>query len=440
MAPKTFKIVTLGCKVNQYESGYLEESLLGAGWSQVSKQERADLTVINTCIVTQRASYQSRQAIRKVIRENPGGTVAAVGCYSQVFPQELARIPGLHLVLGNTVKGKLADIVSNMEASADPLVRSDEYESKMPFELLPVKRFSGRTRGFLKIQDGCRSFCSYCIVPSARGPLRSLESSKVLSMLESLAAKGYREVVLTGINLGKYGHERGEPSGLQDLLRLIGKAALPLRIRLSSIEPGEIDESLLEMVASEDWICRHLHIPFQSGDDRILRKMNRPYRGRQFANLIEEIHKKVPLVAIGVDVMAGFPGEDDRAFGNSKALIADLPISYLHVFPFSPREGTAAAKFADQVNAQIIKGRAAELRSLGHEKRIRFYESCLGREFLVLVVDRDLEEKDMLKGLSDNYLPVSFPYPRVIRNAMIPVRPEKLTRKGVLGRATGPPS
>ena len=431
---KLFKIVTLGCKVNQYESAYMEESLIGAGWRPVSEDEKADISIINTCIVTKRASYQSRQAIRKAMRENPSSKTVAVGCYAQVFPEELSRISGLDMIVGNTKKDQLPEILLNGKYSERPCLIAEDFRSDMPFQFLPIRGFSNRTRAFLKIQDGCQSFCSYCIVPWARGHLRSLEPTQVIFMLKTLSLEGYREVVLTGIHLGRYGVDLNPSLDLKSLIDLIGREGLPIRIRLSSLEPNEIDEELIDSMASKKWLCRHFHIPLQSGDDGILKKMNRGYRAAEFAGLIERIHHRIPLAAVGIDIMAGFPGEDNRAYNNSYSLIDDLPVSYLHVFPFSPREGTPAADFDNKVNEKVIKDRARALRDLGKEKRQAFYRSCLGKNFSVLTEGWQSEEKMMIKGLSDNYLKVIFHSPRLIKNRMVSVRIKDLNHQGVSGR------
>ena len=431
--PRSFKIITLGCKVNQYESAYLKDSLLKAGWYEASKHEKADITLINTCIVTRKASYQSRQALRKAIRENPAGMTAAIGCYGQVFPDELSKIPGLNLITGNTVKGQLPDILINRLHDGQQHLISEGFNSDETFEALPLKGFLNRTRAFLKIQDGCRSFCSYCIVPFARGPVRSLYPAKVLSMLKSLSNEGFKEVVLTGIHLGMYGTDLDHDMDLKVLLTLIKREGLPMRIRLSSLEPTEINRDLIDMMASEEWLCRHFHVPLQSGDDRILKRMNRDYTAREFARLVERIHEKIPLAAIGLDTMAGFPGEDDRAHQHTCSLIHELPVSYLHVFPFSPRKGTAAAGFSDQVNQSVIKERAAELRTLGEKKREAFYRSCLGKEFLVLAEGWHSERGKMIKGLSDNYLRVIFPSPEFIKNSLMQIRMESLGKNVIIG-------
>ena len=436
MRKHSFKIITLGCKVNQYESAGMRETLLNEGLLEAGGHEKADITLVNTCIVTQRASTQSRQAVRRAIRENPSGRTAAVGCYAQVYPEELTKIEGLDLVIDNQSKGKLPGLLNGHQGRATGQV-SEPFPSEDVSEFQPIKRFLDRTRAFLKIQDGCQSFCTYCIVPFARGPLRSLAPSRVIQSLGSLSEEGYREVVLTGIHLGKYGVDLKQGMSLIGLLKDMGKSDLPLRIRLSSIEPNEIDREMIDMVASEDRLCRHFHIPLQSGDDQILKRMNRPYRAGEFRELVKSIHERIPLVAIGVDVMVGFPGENEGAFNNTYELIRDLPVSYLHVFPFSPRKGTAAADFPGQIDQRVIKERAGRLRRLGQEKREAFYRSCLGETFSVLAQGWESEEKKLFKGLSDNYLPTCFPSPGPMVNVLLPVLMERNTEQGIMGKPIG---
>jgi threonylcarbamoyladenosine tRNA methylthiotransferase MtaB len=432
---KLFKIITLGCKVNQYESAYLKDALARAGWHQAVNGERADVSVVNTCIVTQKAGHQSRQEIRKAIRGNPKGTVAAIGCYAQVFPDELRQIEGIGLIADNTVKGKIPELLLTLADSRQQMTALNDFKPGMSFDFLQIKSFSDRTRAYLKIQDGCQSFCSYCIVAFARGPYRSLAPKKVLPMIESLTDQGYKEIVLTGIHLGKYGVDLEGEMDLKKLLHAIGKEGFPVRLRLSSLEPNEIDTGLMEMVAAEPWLCRHFHIPLQSGDDGILRRMNRHYTTREFSDLIESIHDRIPLAAIGVDVMAGFPGEDIVAHENTCALIKDLSVSYLHVFPFSRRPGTAAASFDGQIDPGVIKERAEKLRDIGLKKRPSFYHDCLGKEFQVLSERWHSKERKIMKGLSDNYLPVLFPSSKDSRNQIIPVHMEGVENNMVIGSA-----
>jgi threonylcarbamoyladenosine tRNA methylthiotransferase MtaB len=428
-----FKIITFGCKVNQYESAYIRESLIRGGWKEAGSEERPDVVIVNTCMVTHEAQSQSRQSIHRAARENPEARIVAGGCYAEVIPEELSRMKGVDLIAGNRLKGRLPTILLGEESGALSISNGCFPSKGTPFEHLAVQEFGNKTRAFLKIQDGCESYCSYCIVPYARGSLRSLVPSEAIRALKSLSEKGYKEAVLTGIHLGKYGVDLSPASGLKVLLRMIAREKLPLRIRLSSIEPNEVDMELIEMISDEEWLCNHFHIPLQSGDDAILQRMNRKYGASEFANLIGRIHEAIPLAAIGVDVMVGFPGEDENAYGNTTALIRDLPISYLHVFPFSPRKGTPAEGFTGRVDPAFIKERAAKLRAIGKAKRTAFYGSCIGKEFRVLVEGMHPEMKGMAKGLTDNYLPLFFPCSECSENTLVRVRADGIAAGGVIG-------
>jgi threonylcarbamoyladenosine tRNA methylthiotransferase MtaB len=356
-----------------------------------------------------------------------------VGCYGQVFPEELADIEGVDLIAGNREKGSLADLVLNKTRQNLPLILREDFETSPPFEHLPIKSFAGRTRAFLKIQDGCESFCSYCIVPLARGPLRSLEPHKVIEILSEMERNGHKEVVLTGIHLGKYGTDLGTDMNLHRLLVEISRNRSQMRVRLSSLEPTEIGRDLIEFMGGHDWVCRHFHISLQSGDDTVLKRMNRHYTAEKFTNLIEDIHRHVPRVSIGVDVLVGFPGEAERAFYTTLTLLRDLPIGYLHVFPYSKREGTAAAHFPDQLNPKIITERAALLRSLDREKRSRFREALLGQSFQVLAEGWVPGRANIIRGLSDNYVRFSFPSLRPVSNDFVRVRAVGVNDQGMMG-------
>ena len=434
---RSFKIITLGCKVNQYESAYLAETLVREGWREAWGRGSADAVIVNTCVVTQRAAHQSRQALRKAVRENPHGLVAAVGCYPQVFPEVISKIPGVGVIAGNVGKGNVSALLHRAADSGAKLRATPPFTPGMAFETMPIRSYAGRTRAFLKIQDGCQSFCTYCIVPFARGPSRSLPASEVLHGLQVLCEGGYREVVLTGVHLGNYGLDLPGTVNLRRLLRDIGQERFPIRIRLSSLEPNEIRRDLVEMVGAESWLCPHFHIPLQSGDDRILNRMNRAYTRDAFAKLIGDIQEIIPEAAIGVDVMAGFPGEEATAHKNTCSLVSDLPISYLHVFPYSARPGTAAATFADPVDPHTIKQRAAELRTLGQRKRDLFYRSCLNRSLGVLVENWSSEEDLLARGTSENYVPVLFRSSRNREGEIVTVRAAAVQRGRILGSVLG---
>ncbi len=424
-----FKIITLGCKVNQCESAYLYERLLRDGWHKAEKNGSADLVIINTCIVTQKASHQSRQEIRRAIRENPGAKLVVTGCYAQVYPEELSKIEGIDIIAGNKAKEKIPELIKDLPLSSSRMVCVQRFHEKEPFDVLPASQFLGRSRAFLKIQDGCESFCSYCIIPYARGPYRSMGIKDVLVSMEHLMNKGYREVVLTGIHLGKYGIDID--TSLNALLKEIGKQKYPVRIRISSIEPNEVSEELLELIAQEDWICKHLHIPLQSGDNRILRNMRRRYTREDFYKLIIDIYKRIPFIAIGTDVMVGFPGETLMAHNNTMSLIKGLPVSYLHVFPYSDRPKSAAFYFKGKIPPSAIKERAKEMRELGKTKRMEFLKRCKGKTFTAIVESK--KEDGSFKGLTDNYIKIISSCHKARKKEPIKIKIEGIKEDFALG-------
>jgi threonylcarbamoyladenosine tRNA methylthiotransferase MtaB len=436
----SFKIVTLGCRVNQYESAYIEERLLKAGWGRAGSAAPGDVVVINTCTVTQAAAHQSRQEVRKAVRQNPGAFVVVTGCHVQVHAEEMTSIAGVGMVYGNHAKGQLPDrVLEAIKLREEAIPLREVITIPSAIDPMSLSTFSERARAHLKIQDGCQSFCSYCIVPFARGPCRSLSPRDVMGALRGLAERGYGEVVLTGIHLGKYGADLGESTDLYRLLTMVREEKLPLRIRLSSLEPTEIHEDLIDLVAAEPWLCRHFHIPLQSGDRGILRAMNRHYAPDDFARLVSRIKEKIPMAGIGADVMAGFPGEDERAFENTFSLIRDLPVSYLHVFPFSRRKGTAACELDHQIPPHVIKSRAARLRALGSEKRAAFYGSCVGHTFMVVSEGWRSEEKGLDRGMTDNYVPVRFPSSQTKEGEFVAIKVEQASRDGVTGTCLNVP-
>jgi threonylcarbamoyladenosine tRNA methylthiotransferase MtaB len=429
-----FKIITLGCKVNQYESAFIEESLINKGCLMAEKDKKADIVIINGCIVTAAASYQTRQAIRRAVRENAQAIVAVIGCYAQVFPKELSAISGVDLIVGNKGKRFLPDLLLKAVHHNPPLILKEDFEKSESFEEIPVKGFSNRTRAFLKIQDGCQSFCTYCIVPMARGPLRSLKPDSVIKIVKELEKNDYKEVVLTGIHLGKYGTDFNNSMNLTRLLIEIGKNTSGIRIRLSSLKPTEITTELIELMAGKNGLCRHFHISLQSGDDYVLKRMNRHYTASMFIKIIDDIHRLIPDISIGVDVLAGFPGEDQRSFNTTFDLIKDLPVSYLHVFPYSIREGTIAAQFSDHLDHKKIKERAFLLRELDKEKRRIFRDSLLGKIFSVLAEGWSPGDRNLIWGLSDNYVRFYFPSEGLIKNSIVKVKAEGVTEEGIIAK------
>jgi threonylcarbamoyladenosine tRNA methylthiotransferase MtaB len=435
---KTVTIATLGCKVNQFESEALTESLEKEGYRIVPLGEKADITIINTCTVTHRADFQSRQMVRRAYRSSSSTLLIVTGCYAQIDPERLSKIEGVKYLLGNQEKKNIPSFLSLMERGELPKIQVDDIRKEILFADTPLHSFHHHTRAFLKVQDGCDARCSYCIVPNARGRSRSLAPEGVLDHLKELKQKGYKEAVLTGIHLGAYGFDLGSAVSLEDLLGRVEKEETPLRIRLSSIEPRDFSPGLIALLSRSRKICPHLHIPIQSGDDEILKKMNRNYDRRFLSDLVRDLHGRIPNLSIGADMMVGFPGETAERFQNSFDLISSLSLAYLHVFPFSRREGTPAAQFPDRVGEEEIKNRAERLRALGKEKRQTFYRRFVNQELSVLVEGRRGKERG-LRGLSRNYVPVFLrdndDTERANRiNEEINVVVTELTEKGVMGR------
>jgi threonylcarbamoyladenosine tRNA methylthiotransferase MtaB len=392
--------------VNQFESEALIDALEQREYTVVPFEEGADIAIINTCTVTHRADFQSRQMVRRASRSNPNSLVIVTGCYPQVEADTLLKMKGTHYLLGNGEKSRIPDYLPSMQEGKFPRVHVGDIQKERLFSETPLHSFHRHTRAFLKIQDGCNAHCSYCIVPHARGRSRSLPPERVAENLRILRARGFKEVVLTGIHLGAYGFDLNPPFPLEGLLRQLEKEETPDRIRLSSIEPRDFSPELISVLGQSHKTCPHLHIPIQSGDDDLLKKMNRDYDRCFLSDLVRELHLRISKISIGADVIVGFPGETEEKFRHTYELVESLPFSYLHVFPFSKRKGTPAFEFPQGANEKEIKRRAEAMRGLGREKRQAFYRQFLNQELSVLVEDRKEKETGRGKGFSRNYIPV----------------------------------
>ncbi len=397
-------IATLGCKVNHYESAGIEEKIRWGGFSIVPFRSEADIYIVNTCTVTGKTDYQSRQLIRRANRTNPSASIFVTGCYAQIAPETLAALPGVKMVVGTGQKAAIPDLLLN-GVGDKTIISVGNVDEERFLSCLSVADFHGQTRAYLKIQDGCNAYCSYCIIPYARGRARSLPEDRVIEEIRSLCRSGYREIILTGIHLGIYGQELSPQTTLTGLLRRIEQETKVERLRISSIEPMEITDEITELIRKSEVVCRHLHIPLQSGDDRILRAMNRNYDSCQFEKRIETIVGAIPDIGIGVDIIAGFPGEGEREFENTRAFIEQLPIQYLHVFPYSRRPGTAAFSLPGHVPENIKRERAHILRKTGREKRVLFNSHFIEKRLSVLVEGKRDRGSGLMKGFSDNYIP-----------------------------------
>ena len=394
-------IVTLGCKVNQCESEAVAGAMEQEGWEVVPFGPDADCVIVNTCVVTARAQADSRRWICRARRAMPRGLLLVTGCFPQIDPQGVAAL-GADGVVGNQEKGCIAGIVEVLRRGKGPVIEVGDIAQAGQLSDLQGNCFCRHTRAFLKIQDGCNAGCSYCIVPLARGRSRSLPPTAVLAALKRLREAGYQEAVLAGIHLGVYGLDLDSKITLLELLERIEAGETPSRIRLSSLEPPEATEELIAFISSSQKICPHFHLPLQSGADEILERMHRPYTRAFFRDLVLGLSERMPRAAIGVDVIVGFPGEDEQDFGQTYDLLRELPISYLHCFPFSPRPGTPAATMTEQVGERTKKERVQLLRGLSKEKRWAFYSRFIGEPLTFLIEHRRVQ--GMLRGISRNYI------------------------------------
>jgi threonylcarbamoyladenosine tRNA methylthiotransferase MtaB len=428
----SFHIVQFGCRATQADAAAIEAQLLGQGCSLADGSDSAEIVVINTCTVTASADSQAREAIRKIHTKNPAARVIVTGCYAQRAPEELAALPGVSWVVGNSHKPEIPALVQFFAANPAPQ-SSPDFISLDSLALsvapLPAKILSGdifeqtsllsapvlggegnHTRPTLKIQDGCNSRCSYCVIPFVRGKSRSLPPDIVIEGIQRLVSSGFHEVVLSGINLGSYGRDLFPGVEFGDLLIRVLRETFLDRLRISSIEPMDVTQDLIDLFAGSDRLAQHFHMPLQSGSDRILAAMHRWYRGEHYARRVELIRERLPHAAIGADVIAGFPGESDADHAATLAFIASLPFTYLHVFSYSSRPGTKAAALPNQVPGQVIKCRAQELRALGDAKAAAFRQSQIGRTLRVLTLRCDDDaDSSSTPALSSNYLRIRVP-------------------------------
>ena len=415
-------ITTLGCKINQYDSAVIQ-SRLEENHSFVPFEEPADCYIINTCTVTDRADWEARQLVRRAKRLSPGAKVLVTGCYAQVNPAEVADVPGVDYVVG---LNRLDDLLQFVALPKDRDVRIAVSDAKRQrgVPVLGTRTLPGHTRAFLKIQEGCNYSCTYCIIPTARGLSRSVTPREVLEQVRMLADAGYREIVLTGIHLGGYGQDLIPKVDLTALLEMISQSRLIPRVRLSSLDPREVPDRLVDLMASSDVICPHLHVCAQAGDDEILKRMRRNYDGAYYRELLMKVRERLPDAALGSDIIVGFPGETDGAFDRSLELFAALPLTYFHVFPYSSRRGTVAASLPDHVGSEVKKTRARRMRELGAIKKRDFCLRFRGQKLSVLIEEKIDRATGLRRGFSRNYLPVLVPAGGTLVNREIEVEVE----------------
>lgn len=400
----TFNIITLGCKVNQYESEAVEELFLEKGYQRQARN--ADIYVINTCTVTNMSDRKSRQMISRARRDNPDAVIAVMGCYSQVKPEEVAEINGVDIVLGSRNKESVVelceDILQNKNVR-DKIIAPSETKS---FEELQISNQTEMTRAYLKIQDGCNMYCSYCLIPYARGNIVSRGIGDIVEETKRLAANGFKEIVLTGIHVSSFGKDFDEDISLIDAIEAVAEVDGIERIRLSSMEPRHISRNFLERMKATGKACDHFHLSLQSGSDDILKAMNRKYDTVIFKQKVNLIREVFPNAGITTDIIVGFPGETEENHKQTMSFVEEIKFSKTHLFKFSPREGTRAAKMGDQINGNIKRERLHDLEKVEEKNRIEFLEKQLDQILSVLIESKS-DFKGYSGGYSTNYLKVN---------------------------------
>ena len=433
MSAPTVAFGTLGCRLNQVETQELQGALEAKGFRTVPFADRADVVVINTCTVTARADFSDRQAIRRAARINPDARIVVTGCWAQTSPALVGRVPGVDLVVGNSDKDRLADLVATLLGDATPQAHAPATHATHIKTAGLLPRAVGRSRAFLKLQDGCQHRCAFCVVPLARGASRSREVSVVLDQGRRLVESGHPELVLTGVDLGHYGADLVPRTTLAAVLReMVGIPSLRW-IRMSSLLPAYFTPELIDVVTRSSLIVPHLHVPLQSGSDRVLRRMRRPYTSAMYRRLVQGLASAVPRLGLGADVIVGFPGETDAEFEETLALIDGLPLTYLHVFPYSDRPGTEATGLDGHLQPSVITERGRRLRALGHAKNLTFRRSLLGGVEEVLVLESRDRVSGRLVGLTGNYVEIQFVGHDDLRGTMTHVRLTDVTPTATVG-------
>lgn len=429
----TIALTTLGCKLNFAETSALGKQFADRGYTPVEFGTPADVTLINTCSVTSRADRECRQLIRRSLRALPSSVVIVTGCYAQLRPEEVASIDGVDFVMGTREKFSIASTIGVPAKQTSPQVRVGDIGDACDFGPAWSSEAGGRTRAFLKVQDGCDYSCSFCTIPRARGASRSQTVEETVRQAEELVARGYREIVLTGVNVGDYGRKSG--TDLASLLRALSGVAALERLRVSSIEPNLLTDEIIAIVAGGGVMCSHFHVPLQSGSDEVLREMRRRYTAGRYAERIRRVRERIPDCGIGVDVIVGFPGETDRQFRETCAFVADLPVSYLHVFTYSERPDTPASRAASPVEPAVRAERSRILRGIGLRKKQEFYRRMVGHTVPVLL-EADVENGCRC-GFTGNYVRVEVPAAGLKVNSIVEVAISGVRDDRCTGRVRG---
>ena len=421
---RTFSIITFGCKLNQYESECIRQSLEEMNWIYRPFEEGADWFIINSCTVTGKSDSRCRNAVRRARRMMPDAKIVVTGCYAETQPEALEEMDEVDLILGNEDKNNIPAILAGEQGDAVCKV-------KRTFGL--IDEFRDHSRAFIKVQEGCNADCTYCIIPRARGPSRSTPAADVLDQVNRLVKNGYREIVLTGIHVGRYGADFEDRIDLSGLIEHLLEFTENVRFRISSIEINEVTDRLVGLVASSDRIASHLHIPLQSGDNETLKRMKRPYDTTSYEHRIKHIMKMDGRMALGTDIIVGFPGETDERFSNTYRFVKEMPFTYLHVFSYSKRPGTAAALMSGEVHPDVKKARSRKLINLGKRKRTGFMKGLVGETELVLVQGQVHRSSKFSVALTGTYCEVMIPHDEGSINTMLPVRVTHYSRGRLYG-------
>lgn len=418
MNGKKAAFTTLGCKVNLYDTEAMMELFQRKGYEIVDFEDFADVYIINTCTVTNFGDKKSRQAVRRAKRQNANAIIAAVGCYAQVAPDEVEKIDGVNIVIGTKDRSKIVDIIENYNDSKKVLNTVSDIMSERTFEKLSVSRLKGRTRAYLKIQEGCNRFCSYCIIPFARGPVRSRHPAEIIEEVKRLALNGFKEIVFTGIHVASYGADLDSVK-LIDIIEEVNRIDGIERIRFSSLEPNVVNKEFMDVLKSMSKVCDHFHLSLQSGCDKILKRMNRRYTAAEYETAVLMLRSIYPDAAITTDIIVGFPGETDDDFMESMEFARKVGLAKIHVFPYSQKKGTKAAEFDGQIDSNIKNDRSGRMISLSNELNKKFLTGFLGRKKEVLF-ERCLYD-DVYEGHTTNYITVHVKSDRNIINEILNV-------------------
>lgn len=433
---KTAKLITMGCKVNQYDTQSMREVLVRNGYAIIDEAQSADLYLINTCTVTNAADQKARQAVRKAIRQNPKADVLVTGCYAESDRKAIEQIPGVKFVFGNREKADFQDYLDELQTETPLQIQQVQHDAIREHARFSsgVSNAGKRTRALIKVQDGCSAFCTYCIIPYVRGRMTSRPLTEIVDEAHRIADSGIKEIVITGVHLGAYGQDTGRDKDIADILERIHGIEGIERIRFSSIEPMYFPDILSERMAALSKCMPHFHIPIQSGSDTVLRRMRRRYTSKQFTQLVDNLRNRFTKdVGITTDIMVGFPGETDAEFQDSLQYVQEIGFSQLHVFRYSPRKGTPAAEYIDQVPSHISAERSRAMIELGDKLNHDFREKMIGKHKKVLVEDSREGTENLLSGFTDNYLRVLLDVPDSAINQIIKIELTTMDNQYVYG-------